>query len=439
MKHKSFKYKLLPTNAQRTWLSHVAGSVRWLWNYMLDLNQQQWKSDKKFVFAFHMNNLLPKLKRAHNWLKVPPSHSLQQKCIDLDTALKSMKKSKFNFPKFKTKSRGKDSFRIPQTNDHIKIVNTHIVIPKIGEIKWKYNRPIEGIMKSITISCHHNNWYVSILCEIPKVEKVAVTSSDKCIGIDLGIKTFAVLSNGQTIVIPEGKKQKDKKSQQKIKHLQHKISRQQATQKREQREKSNNQKKIQLKLQKENAKITNRRNDFLHKESRKLIEKYDVICIETLHIKDMLKKKHGDGKTHLRRNIQEQAWARFGEMLEYKANYYGKHLTKIPEYEPSTKTCSSCGHKKKMPLNQREYWCENISCSVHLEPLDRDYNAALNILNWGLFETPIQIDNTENRAGTAQIHACEDSSLHNQAYDCYEEVSLKQETVIHSSSQIISY
>jgi putative transposase len=165
----AYKYRLKPNKSHQKLLSQMAGSTRWLWNHMLDLNKKQYAIDKKFLFAYDMHAMLPALKSANTWLKDIPSQSLQQKCTDLDRALKSVWKSGFGFPQFKSKHKSRDSFRIPQTNGHIKISDSHIHIPKIGSIKWHYHQPITGTVKSVTITRDINHWYISVLCEIADV------------------------------------------------------------------------------------------------------------------------------------------------------------------------------------------------------------------------------------------------------------------------------
>jgi hypothetical protein len=164
--HKAFQYRLKPNADQVENLRQIGGGCRWLWNTMLAKNKGRYQTDKKFVFKHEMIVSLPNLKKEHSWLGDLPSQSLQQKCWDLDTAMKRCFKSGFGFPHFKQKDDENDSFRIPQTNGHIKVRRSAIKIPKIGWIKWKRHRPIEGRLLSITVKQEGEHWYVSCLCDL---------------------------------------------------------------------------------------------------------------------------------------------------------------------------------------------------------------------------------------------------------------------------------
>lgn len=416
MAHISYKYKLLPSKRQEKSLSQMAGSTRWLWNYMLDLNQKQYAIDKKFIFGFNMNLLLPELKAQHIWLKDPPSQTLQQKCIDLDRALKSVWKSGFGFPKFKSKHKTKDSFRIPQTNGHIKISESHIKIPKLGEIKWKYHRSLTGILKSITISRDIDDWVVSVLCEIPDVALITDVDQSKTIGIDLGVAHFATLSDGTKIDSPNLLKKKLKY----LKKYQRQLSKKTKG--------SNNRKKAAKRISKIHRYIRNQRSDWLHKISTTLVQKYDVICIEDLQIKKLIEKKQ------MSRAISDQGWGIFTGLLAQKATARGTHVTKIGTYMPSTKTCSACGTIRQMKLSDRVYICENNRCADYLKTKDRDWNAAINIHFWGLTATQNINLHTPGMGG---INACGDTSAQDDDHFIEQHlgVSMNQEAVCPSGPQ----
>ena len=201
--NKAFKYRLYPNKEQEKQLSQIVGNCRWVWNFMLAQQNTTYTQTKKFVWFVDMANQLPKLKDIHEWLKMCPSMALQQVCKDQDKALKSFCKKKTGFPKFKKKNVSTDSFRIPQSNGktkHIKISESHVTIPKLGLVRWVYHRPIVGEIKSITVSRDVDQWYISVLTEVPDVEKLKVI--DKTIGIDVGISTFATLSDGTKIAGP---------------------------------------------------------------------------------------------------------------------------------------------------------------------------------------------------------------------------------------------
>jgi putative transposase len=412
--NRAHKYLLRPTKEQAALLSQYAGATRWLWNYMLDLNIKEYQANKKFVFNYSMNALLPELKKQHEWLKLPPSQSLQQKCADLDTALHSVWNSGFGFPKFKSKHRSQDSFRVPQQianskDPQIKISEKAITIPKIGAVEWVMHRalPVDSKVKSITVSKDLDRWYVSVLLEVPDVPLIPEIDKDRTIGIDLGISNFATYSDGTKIQSPNFLKKQLKKLKYQQRFLKNKVKG------------SNNSKKQYYRIAKIHQKIRLQRSDFLHKLSNQVTNEYDVICVESLKIKELLMKKQ------LSRSIADQGWGIFINQLQYKAEQKGKHLTKIGTYQPSTKTCSCCGSIRQMKLSDRVYVCQNEKCDDYLKTKDRDVNAARNIHFWGLMATP-ELKFVSNTPGTGGIQACGDAT--SDCYDVSDQVSVKQET-----------
>lgn len=403
----SYKYRLYPSREQETSLDLWSNHMRWLWNHYLDANIQRYKTEHKFIYFMDMSIGLPKLKKEHEWLKVVPSHALLSQCQRLEKAIKaSTSKNKYlGFPKFKCKGRDFCSTRIDQINDHIKLFDNYIQIPKLGKVKWKYHRPIPGKLKSITISKDKTNkWYVSVLCETADVVPISLIDNNKVIGIDLGVSSFATLSNGDKIASQNFLKKQLRKLKYQQRFLKNKTKG------------SNNTKKQYRRIARIHLKIRNQRSNYLHHLSNSLTNKYDVICVEDLNIKELLMKKQ------LSRSIADQGWGIFVNQLEYKSNIKGKHFTKIDTYLPSTKTCSCCGHTRKMKLSDRVYECINPSCTDYLKTKDRDHNAAINIQIWGLMAT----DNIQlYTPGIGEIKACGDtqSCLVNITND----VSVKQE------------
>ena len=273
-------------------------------------------------------------------------------------------------------------------------------------MKWKYHRTITGKIKSVTISKDISDWYVSVLVEIPDIPKITEIDKAKTIGIDLGISSFATLSDGTKIDSSnflKNKLYKLKKYQRRVKNK---------------TKGSNNIKKAYIRIAKIHRDIRNSRINWLHQQSRKLVDTYDVICVEDLKIQELLKKKQ------LSRSIADQGWGIFVNQLTYKTELRGKYLTKINTYLPSTKACSSCGTTKIMKLSDRVYICENEICTDYLKAKDRDLNAAINIHFWGLAATDIVL----NTDGTSEIKACGDTRTQNDlVYTRSLEVSEKQE------------
>lgn len=401
--NKAYKFRLNPTKEQQTLLAQMAGNCRWVWNYMLAQQNTRYQLEKKFIFAVEMANQLPKLKQENEWLSLTPSQSLQQVCIDQDIALKRVWKSGFGFPKFKAKSKTRDSFRIPQTNGHIRITDTHIKVPKIGLVKWRKHRDIAGVIKSITISRDIKHWDVSVLVEIPDQHQLPINPTKcKSIGVDLGISSFLVGSDGNKVDSPKFLKQKTAR----LKRYQRQVSRKCKG--------SKNRNKARIKLAKWHRDIRNSRADWLHKLSNEIVNTNDLICVEDLKTKSLMKHKK---QKSLNRAISDQGWGMFLNMLKYKSQQRGKTLTQIDQFDPSSKTCSCCGHKmEKMALDIREWICP-LCGAEH----DRDINAAHNILFWGIMAT-------KNTEGTSEINACGVSSTRcDLAYDKSLEDTVKQE------------
>jgi putative transposase len=274
----------------------------------------------------------------------------------MDIAFKKFFKGA-GFPKFKSKHRGKKSFSIPQ---NVIVENNLLIIPKFKEgIEISLHRPIKGVIKSATISVTPTDkYFVSILCdteeEIPS--KASITESTT-IGIDLGIKDFAITSEGEVFKNPKYLR----KAQGKLKYVQRKYSKYKG-------------KRTKKKLAKLHEDVVNKRKDFLHKASTKLIRENQTICLETLAVKNMVKNHN------LAQAISDVSWSTFVSMLEYKADWYGKNILRIGQFSPSSKTCSNCGYiNKKLTLKDREWTCSKCN-SI----LDRDKNAAINIKYFAL-------------------------------------------------------
>ena len=291
------------------------------------------------------------------WLKEVNSQVLQQSLMNLETAYGNFFRKKSKFPKFKKKSNNQ-SFRVPQ---HIKIDKNLIKVSKFNEgIEINLHRKLEGVIKSATFSkTPTNKYFVSILCEVPKKSK---EKTNKVVGIDLGITDFIVLSNGEKIKNPNFNRKQKKALSKAQKHLSKKTKG------------SKRQQKQRVKVAKIHEKINNSRKDFQHKLSTKLINEYDLISLEDLSVKNMVKNHK------LAYSIQDSGWSSFVSMLEYKALRYDKRVIKIDRWYPSSKTCSSCDYiVDKLSLSVRRWKCPKCS-----EEHDRDINAAKNILRQGL-------------------------------------------------------
>lgn len=292
----------------------------------------------------------------YKWLKEVNSQTLQQSLMNLETSYGNFFRKKSKFPKFKKKSNNQ-SFSVPQSFK----IDKQLFIPKMKEgIDTIFHRPLEGTAKSLVISkTSTNKYFVSILTEVPKKSK---SKTGKKIGIDLGITDFIVLSNGTKIKNPDFNRKSKKKLSKSQQHLSRKTKG------------SNRYNKQRIKVALIHEKITNSRKDFQHKLSMKLVSEYDLISLEDLAVKNMIRNHK------LAYSISDSGWSSFVSMLEYKASWYGKEVIKVDRFYPSSKTCSACDYIiDTLPLNVRQWKCPKCN-ELH----DRDINAAKNILRQGL-------------------------------------------------------
>ena len=353
---KAFKYRLYPTSNQKNLLEQHFGTTRLIYNLALNCKSDAYDTHRIILSRFDLQKQLVDLKKEFSWMKEVNSQSIQSSLLNLDNAYKKFFNLGSGFPKFKKKS-SKNSFAVPQK---VKIEKSKIIIPKFLEgIDFVMDRPTKGIIKSATVSkTPTNKYFISILCEtgeiLPLKYEIKYNTS---VGIDLGLKDFAILSDGTKISNPKFLITNEKI----IKHLQKELSRKTKT--------SNRYNKARIKLATWHEKTTNQRNDFLHKLSTEIVNQYDMICIEDLNIKGMIKNHH------LSKAISDVSWSSFITMLAYKSEWKGKNLIKIGRFDPSSKTCNSCGYiNHKLKLQDREWICPNCG-SLH----DRDINAAKNI------------------------------------------------------------
>ena len=362
---KAHKVRLYPNEEQQIFFAKSFGCTRFIWNRML--------SDKIDHYNEHkteLKNTPAQYKKEFEWLKEVDSLALANVQQNLRAAYSKFFKG-LGFPKFKKKGQ-RDSYTTNNQKGTVAITDSTVKLPKIGHIIAKFPSKVNGLIKSATISkTPSGKYYVSLL-----VETIATTlpKTHSNIGIDLGLTDFIVLSDGSKVANPTF-----------LSKLQHKLAREQkilakrrAVAKADQRKLSDsrNYQKQKVKVAKVYERITNCRKDFLHKLSFNLIKNHDVIAIEDLNVKGMVKNRK------LSKAISDSSWSTFTTMLNYKAEWYGKALIKVDRWYPSSKTCSGCGHlltKAELPLQVRSWNCP--SC---LQSNDRDINASINILNEGL-------------------------------------------------------
>ena len=358
-----YRFRLYPTKEQEKFLKQEAGNIRFVYNYFLALAKEKYEKEKIKWNYYEYKKLLPKLKKEFNFLKLSNSQSLQESIKNLDRAFKNFFKGLSDFPKFKKKKKT-NSISIPQ---HFEIIENKIKIPKLKTfIKFKKHRNIEGKIKSISIAITPSGkYYLNILVD---KDIYSLPKTNKIIAIDMGLTDFIVTSENQAIKNPKH----FKKLERRLKLWQRRLSRKEKG--------SNNYKKWSKKVAKLHEKITNAKNDFLHKLSRKLIDENQVIIIENLNIKGLIKNKK------LSKHIHQASWHKFINMLEYKAKFYGRNLIKVDTFFPSSKLCNVCGYKNKnLKLSDRVWVCP-ICKTKH----NRDYNATLNLLKEGLKQVGVE-------------------------------------------------
>ena len=356
---RAYKYRIYPNIEQQAALAKSFGCCRWFWNYSLNLCQETYKATGKGLIRSKIQGLLPSLKKEYPWLKEDVySQCLQVVALNLSTAYKNFFDKRSKFPRFKSKN-GKQSISYPQ---NIKFESDYLKLPKIGLVYCVRHREFEGKIKTVTVSQNPDGkYYASVLVNDGK-ENSQLSAKGKAIGIDLGLTHFAITSDGSKYDNPRH----IKKHERNLKRKQKKLSRKQKG--------SNNRNKTRKKVAKVHSKISRCREDFLHKLSRKIVHENQVIVLENLAVKNMVKNHN------LAKAISDCGWSMFGTMLNYKAQREGKMYLEIDRFFPSSKTCHICLNQVgSLPLDIRNWTCENCQ-TTH----DRDINAAVNIRNEGL-------------------------------------------------------
>jgi putative transposase len=359
MINKTYKFRIYPTVEQEILLAKHFGCTRYVYNHFLNERKEQYQADKKSDNYYKQSATLTKLKKEEDteWLKEVNSQTLQFALRSLDTAFLNFFRGDAQFPKFKSRKH-KNTFTIPQFG---KLEDGKIIIPKFkGGIKVKLHREVNGKIGKMNITkTPTGKYYVSIFTE-QKVEELPKTN--KQVGIDLGLKDFVITSDNKKFK----NNRYTKKYARELKKAQQHLSRKQKG--------SNGFEKQKLKVAKIHEKIASCRLDTLHKVSKKLVETYDLISVEDLNVKGMIKNHK------LSKHIADASWGNFVTLLQYKYDWYGKELVKVNRFYPSSRTCGKCGWiNQELKLSDREWTCK--SCGVvH----DRDVNASRNILKEGL-------------------------------------------------------
>ena len=352
---KAYKYRLYPTSAQESALVSVLEECRWLYNTFLAERKALWEQEQKSLGLYAQEAGIIALRAERPSLGLVYSQTMQNVAVRTDLAFKAFFRrvragEKPGYPRFKGSGQY-HSFTYPQNNGAFKVLEGGLVrLSKVGDVKCKYHRPFEGTLKTCTVSrTQTGKWFVSFSCE---VEPSLLSPSELEVGIDVGLTTFATFSDGSAIKNPRF------------------FKREQKALARAQRSKR---KKVVARM---HERVTNKRKDFAHQWSNRVVAKYGTICAEDLNIKNMLVR---GTFPHLSKSIADAAWGSFLACVAYKAENAGRVFKQVnPAY--TSQDCSSCGARTPMPLSERTYQC--AECGL---VMDRDLNAAKNILRVGLY------------------------------------------------------
>lgn len=358
---KGIKFRAYPNKQQQNLINRTLGCCRLIYNKGLAMRNDAYANGEKIGYN-QTSAMLTDLKKQDDlsFLKDTDSIALQQSLRDLDRGFKNFFEKRARHPQFKSKHNNHQSYRTINQGDNIRIVGKYIKLPKLGYVKIKQSMEV-GHINNVTIEKTPTGKYFAVLNV--DFEPEFKQNNGNSIGIDVGLKEFYTDSNGNKVNNPKYLE----KSAKKLKREQRRLSRKQKG--------SKNRSKQRIRVARVHEKVTNQRNDFLQKESTRLVRENQTICIEDLNIKGMIRNHR------LARAISSVSWSKFFTMLEYKATWYGNTIIRVPTFYPSSQTCSKCGQGNPMVKN---LWVREWECPFCHTKHDRDYNASINILNKGL-------------------------------------------------------
>jgi putative transposase len=371
--YQAYKVRIYPTQLQADMIMQFIGNSRFVYNQMLAMQADRYKNGGRYVGYMAMSNLVKPLKQEYAFLKLSPSQSLQQACADLNAAFQNFFAKRADYPRFHSRKGAKQSMRVMQA---CSIIASGVKLPKLGIMRFRYGYSLDPSLKirQVTVSyTSSHKFYASILV---KCEKQALSKTGEQVGLDMGVADLAIQSNGKKIPT-----QKHDELEHSLHIWQRKLARRRELAKAEIAKSKHydhteltlddfsNYNKAKIMVAKLHEKIANRRKDYLHKTTTKLVREYDLIAMEDLRTKNMVKNHH------LAKSITNQGWNMFKTMLQYKCEWYGKTIVVVNPRNTS-RVCSDCGvDSGKKPLDVREWTCPGCG-TWH----DRDVNAAQNIL-----------------------------------------------------------
>jgi putative transposase len=357
-----YRFRLEPTSSQEEGFWRCAGARRFVWNWALRQKQDHYAATGTGLPEKELSARLTALKSEPDtaWLKEIDSQLVQQVLADLKKAFTSFFEKRARFPRFKSRKRDTARFRIPQ---RVTLTDGHLIVPKIGRVKVRQSREVEGTTKSATFkrdACGH--WFISLVADVEMPAVVLpMPTPERTVGVDLGLKDAAVTSDGERVAAPRFYRA----AQRTLRRAQRSLSRKVKG--------SANRAKARQQVARVHQKIANKRNDFCHKLTTTLVKNHDAVCIEDVSIK-------GLARTKLAKSLLDASMGTIRRQVTYKGQWHRRHVVAVDRFYPSSQLCHECGRKNDaLTLSDRVWVCQGCG-----EMVDRDYNAALNIKDEGL-------------------------------------------------------